>query len=172
MDRFRNIALMWLVVLGVSCVSTSDGQNAGLVVEDLPRAGLIKVTNSSARDLNLYYFHNPQLGDLQMFMVRFRDRGGRIVDINGAEDGWFTPGIYSSTAYFNADPPRRLLRVSAGQSVEFERRLTEIAYQVLWAGPAVEGPCEVQLQFFGYLENNTRRRIEAFSDWQPGPCPS
>lgn len=141
------------------------------LIEDLPLSGKIIVRNSSSSETSIYYNYDERYGDLQMFFVRFRDRNGQLVEIDGTLEGWFTPKIYSSDVYWERSVPRRVLRIPANGAVEFERRLTDIARQVRGGRPAVEGPCEVQVRLSGYLNNDSNRTVEATTDWNAGPCP-
>lgn len=154
-----------------ACTTVSTEPSPQLVIEDMPLEGVIIVRNTSATELSIYYIYREDYGDLQMFLVRFRDRDGQLVPIDGAAGGWFTPKIYVSDLYVPGSVPRREFRIPAHGAIEFERRLTDIAYQVRRNGPAVEGPCEIQIRLVGYRDNDMNRPIDATADWKPGPCP-
>jgi hypothetical protein len=138
-----------------------------LSILDLPESGRIRVVNRSHVGLVLYYDYIPYFGDLQMFLMRFRDRHGIRVPITDAPGAWFTPHMrYASLRW----PPRRRLAFRPGGSLEFARNIASAAAWASWNGP-VEGPCEVQLKLFGYLAPRGARFVEFISDWHPAPCP-
>jgi hypothetical protein len=153
---------VWLTALVGAYV-----QPASLSVIDAPETGRISIVNRSNARVVLYYDYVSYFGDLQMFQMRFRDRQGTLVPVTDAPGAWFTPHLrYASFRW----PPRRRLIFRPGGSLEFERSIASMASWALW-DPPVEGPCEVQLKLFGYLEPRGARSVEFLSDWHPGPCP-
>jgi hypothetical protein len=157
-----------ICMLPAACAGVSVSERS-LFVEDVPSRNILRVLNTSDRDIVLYYNYGRSFGELQMFYVRFRDRAGNLFDLGGARSGWFTPKMYSASTY--STPPRETLVVPARGAVEFERDLAAFVNWARWNGPRDGAPCEVQFKLFGYVDNDSRAPVEAVTMWQPGPCP-
>lgn len=138
-----------------------------LVVDDRPEAAIIRLTNSSNTRVVIYYNYDKHFNGLQMFEVRFRDRGGSILKVSETEDGWFTPKQYAGT--FQPAPLRRIVIAPQG-STDLPRNVGEIASWVRWEGRSAP-PCEIQLKLTGFLRKDRTRPIEILGKWGPGPCP-
>jgi hypothetical protein len=159
--------MSWLSGFGVSAaLMGACGQPASLAVVDGPETGRIHVVNRANSRVVLYYDYVASFGGLQMFQTRFRDRRGALVPITDASGAWFTPHMrYASLRW----PRRRRLTFPPGGSLEFSRNIASAVSWASWNRP-VDGPCEVQLKLFGYLESRGARSVESLSDWHPGPC--
>jgi hypothetical protein len=140
-----------------------------IAIRDLPDQGVVRVENGSSQRARIYYNYVSSFGNMQMFYVRFRDRTGTILPLAGAQDGWFTPKVYYSQ--LERRPHRKRLIIPAHGSADINRDLRYVAGWAMWHGAVDIAPCDVQLKFFGYLDNDDSRPIQAISDWQPGPCP-
>jgi len=166
----RPLRPLGLSIVLAGCAAFADPGAPALSVQDLPERNVIRITNSGNAPARLYHPYLRDFGPLQMFFVRFGDRNGRMFDIDGAPDGWFTPRVHYATL---GRVPRRRLVIPANRSRDFSRELT--AYFAGWtrlAGQRDTGPCEVQIKLSGLLDNDPRRPIEALSEWRPGPCPT
>jgi hypothetical protein len=129
----------------------------------------IKVINLSERPISLYYNYVKSFGELQMFYVRFRDRNGGILPVDGTRDGWFTPKLYHSSLRF---PPRKKLLLRPDQPVVFSRNIQHFVDWLRWDAPPDIAPCQIQIKLFGFKNNDVSQPVEAVSEWQAGPCPA
>jgi hypothetical protein len=147
----------------------------GLQLESLPTQGIFRISNATRRRIDLYYTRQSSFGDYQMFMIRFRDRSGAILNNVDQTCGWWTPTIYSSQLEFLDRPPtipRVKLTIPAGGSIEIRQNFQALTSWLRLDPSLPNGPCEMQILLTGYPSRRTFWRGGAISEWQPSLCPS
>ena len=164
---------MWHIgIQGSRCESPPS---AGLRLEDRAAEGVFRVSNPTAADITLYYDVASSFGDYQMLFIRFRDRSGNLLNERYEDCGWWSPKEYHSNLYEPGEwPERQSLTIPAGGSLDIRRDVEALTRWLLWAnreGPSADGPCEIQVRLYGYLEPQTWEGVSADSEWGPAPCP-
>jgi hypothetical protein len=162
----NSLRLLVIITLLGGC-RTIPTYNGAISIREFAERNVVRVTNESGQDVTLYYNYAREFDIPQMFRVRFRDANQTIIELGGAENGWFTPLIYSASLTSN----RRRLSLPARNSIDISIDVGRFASWVRRAGPPIQTPCDVQIKLLGYVDNNLNQPMEATTEWRPGPCP-
>lgn len=166
----RTAGARW-VILAMALIGCAGLRGAPRPIVDIEYSadqGVVRAHNRTGSILRIYYGDVRQPRNASILLLRFRDHEARILNV-GLAGGWFTPAIYSSQIY--PQPMRAELAIPADSFVDLELDLTQFARSVNSDAGRGAGPCEVQIGLFGFLEDDESRRVEARTEWMPGPCP-
>lgn len=168
--RLRRSAALALIALA-ACAAAP----ASLRLEDRPQENVVRIANPTSHAVRLYVSRVAGFSeDFQIFRVRYRDAEGRPVALSGeAATGWWTPLVYSSSAYPVGRTPSRRLSVAARGLRDLSRtRLFAWLNMFPSAFVPVAGPCTAQLRLVGRAQPRAVAEVWIDGDWQPAPCPT